>query len=360
MHRLFRLILRHFCLLVLLFPLPMHALTPLPDAETAARETQRLQLDIQLHDVDDDRRRPLEKLTRAALSAVQTDLHTWLAGKLSIDFVGSPETFAAVMKEHGAVGWPENWISGLALLDQDRIIVQVNGPGALATGETIRHELAHVAIHALTSGKATLPRWYHEGVATWLAGEDVSKRLREGLPTTDSRGTLAELDARFRDSHQTVQTAYATAASFVRFALARAGDTRALLILHERMRAGLDFNSAFAATFRMEPEALYELFGAMTDAPEPSFLRLLADNTLWSLASVLALLGLAWRMWRRPKLTAENGPLDLEAIAHAGNLAMRPWTRREFHLPPEPEPEIVEGQPDPHAESVDTPKQADL
>ena len=334
--------------LVLAFAGPASALAPLPDWATAQAATQRLQLDVALHDVDESRRRPLEKLTRQALSAVQSDLQTQLVGELHVDFVGSPEVFAAVMEAHGAFGWPESWISGLALLEQDRVIVQVNGPGALLTGETVRHELAHVAIHALTAGKVSLPRWYHEGVATWLAGEDVAHRLEEGLPQQDSRGTLGQLDRRFRESHQTVQTAYATAAGFVRFALQRGGGPRSLLALHARMRAGLDFSPAFTATFGMNPEAMYALYGALTDAPEPSWLRIFGENSLWPLASVIALFGLAWRWWRRPRLVAEEGPLDLEAIAQAGALALRPWQRPEFSgatLAPPVDPAVMQDPP---------------
>lgn len=319
--------------LLVAFALPAQGLTPLPDAASAEVATRELRLDVVLHDVDEARRRPLEKMTRQALSAVQTDLQTRLVGELHVDFVGSPEVFAEVMKAHDATGWPESWISGLAILEQDRIIVQVNGPGALLTGETVRHELAHVAIHALTAGKTTLPRWYHEGVATWLAGEDVSHRLREGLPELDAHGTLAELNKRFSDSHQTVQTAYATAASFIRFAMKRGGGAPALLDLHTRMRAGLDFGPAFTATFGMAPEAMYEYYGAMTTTPDPPWLKLFAENNLWPFASVLAAMGLLWRVLRRPRLVAEHGPLDLEAIADAGAVALRPWRRRDFQMP---------------------------
>ena len=353
---------RSFALaLAMALALPAYALTPLPDMETAQQATRELRLDVALHEVDEARRRPLEKITRQALSAVQTDLQTRLVGELHVEFVGSPETFASVMTEHGASGWPESWISGLALLDQDRIIVQVNGPGALLTGETVRHELAHVAIHALTAGKVSLPRWYHEGVATWLAGEDVSARLQEGLPELDARGTLAQLNRRFSDSHKTVQTAYATAASFVRFALKRGGGAHALLNLHTRMRAGLEFGPAFTATFGMDPDALYELYGAMTTSPDPSWLKIFSENTLWPVASVLAALGLLWRVWRRPKLVTEQGPLDLEAIAHAGELALRPWRRPGFAIPQAEAPATVPGPAASHAdEVVDTPAAADL
>ena len=363
MARIARYFLNFATLLALLLPLGTHALTPLPEYPAAAVATRQLRLDVVLHDVDEARRRPLEKMTRQALAAVQADLQTQLVGELHADFVGSPGTFADVMTEHGAFGWPESWISGLALLDQDRIIVQVNGPGALLTGETVRHELAHIAIHALTSGKASLPRWYHEGVATWLAGEDVTARLQEGLPELDAHGTLAQLDKRFSDSHKTVQTAYATAASFVRFALKRSGGARALLDLHARMRAGLDFGPAFTATFGMEPEALYQLYGALTATADASWLKLFSENTLWPVASLLAALGLLWRAWRRPRLRAEQGPLDLEAIASAGELAVRPWRRPDFRMPqapPTPAAEPAERPPEAPQEIVDTPADTDL
>ena len=112
--------------LLVAFALPAQGLTPLPDAASAEVATRELRLDVVLHDVDEARRRPLEKMTRQALSAVQTDLQTRLVGELHVDFVGSPEVFAEVMKAHDATGWPESWISGLAILEQDRIVVSCN------------------------------------------------------------------------------------------------------------------------------------------------------------------------------------------------------------------------------------------
>ena len=175
---------------------------------------EALTFDIQLHEVADDRRPALERLTRDAARAAEQDLQMPLAGTLHVDYVGSPESFRRVLDSHGAQGWPENWISGLALLDQDRIIVQVNGAGALHTADTVRHELAHIAMHAV-SGGAWLPRWYHEGVAMYLAGETSLERLREqaGAEAYGELASLADLNRGFgNDNQQAAGRAYAVSA----------------------------------------------------------------------------------------------------------------------------------------------------
>jgi len=291
---------------------------------------------IELHDVDVDRRAPLERLTRSALSDVQQDFQTALSGQLAIDFVGSPESFKEVMVAHGAVGWPEAWIAGLALLDQDRVIVQVNGPGALLTSETIRHELAHIMLHALAKG-ASLPRWYHEGVAMYLAGEATYERLREqsGAAGFGELDSLAQLDRGFNNEHRvSTQRAYAMAAGFVKFAVHQVSDKRALLELHQRMASGLDFSAAFAASFGRHPEDLYAVYAAKVGQSASTWSLLLSDSVLWSMVSLLAVAAMLTSWRNRPRFEADDEPLDLEAIALAGEIAVRPWQQRDFATQP--------------------------
>ncbi len=299
-------------------------------------EPGALRLHVELHEVDADRRKPLEKLTRQALAQVEEDLMTGLSGDLHVDYVGSPEAFKRVMEAHGARGWPENWIAGLALLDQDRIIVEVNGPGALLTSEVVRHELAHIALHAL-SGNVYLPRWYHEGIAMYLAGEATYERLRQqaGASAFGELDSLAQLNRGFGNDNQVAaQRSYAVSAGFVRFAVLRAGDRRAILHLHARMRAGLDFPAAFTATFGMPVESLYSLYGAHIGQHASRWTLLLTDSALWGLVSVLALLAMSMAWRNRARFEADGEPLDLEAIALEGELALRPWKRRDFAQQP--------------------------
>ncbi len=317
---------------------PLHAQTPVAPAALApasfAEQAQGLRQHLTLHDVDPDRLRPLERLTRQAVEQVQQELMTRLSGDLYVEYVGSPEAFKQVTEAHGAPGWPENWIAGLALLDQDRIVVQVNGPGALLTSETVRHELAHVALHAL-SGGAPLPRWYHEGVAMYLSGEATFERLRDqnGAAAFGELDSLHKLNVGFGNDNQVAANrAYAVAAGFVRFAVNRVGDKRAVLFLQARMRGGLDFTNAFTATFGTPPEPLFQIYAAYIGQHASQWSLLVSDAAVWGLISVLALWAML-RAWRnRPKFESEDGdePLDLEAIAAAGRAALRPWRQRDF------------------------------
>jgi hypothetical protein len=305
-------------------------------AEELQPEPGPLHLHVELHDVEPERSKPLEKLARQAVNQVQEDLMTGLSGDLHIDFVGSPAAFKHVIESHGASGWPENWIAGLALLDQDRVVVQVNGPGALLTSEVVRHELAHVALHALSGGTG-LPRWYHEGVAMYLAGETTYERLKEqsGASAFGELDSLAQLNHGFGNENQVAaERAYAVSAGFVRFAVLRAGDRRSILLLHARMRAGLDFPTAYTATFGMSPDSLYSLYGAHIGQHASRWTMLLTDSTLWALVSVLALLAMSMAWKNRARFEPDGEPLDLEAIAAEGELALRPWKRRDFSQQP--------------------------
>ena len=294
-----------------------------------------LRMHVQLHDVEAERRTPLEELSRQALTDVQDRLHTQLSGDLYIDYVGSPRAFDKVMAQHGVKGWSEAWISGMALLERDRVIVQVNGPGALLTSEVVRHEIAHVTLHALSQGR-WLPRWYHEGVSMWLAGEITWERLRDmsGASAFGELDRLQALDDGFTGNQIGVQRAYATAAGFVRFAVHRSQDPASLARLHQRMREGVDFAEAFRTTFGLPPESLFAIYAAQVGQTASKWAVLATDTALWVLVSVLAAMGMLAAFRSRARLLQpdpEDDPLDLEAIAAAGEAAMaRPWRRPGF------------------------------
>jgi hypothetical protein len=294
-----------------------------------------LRMHVQLHDVEAERRPPLEELSRQALTDVQDRLHTKLSGDLYIDYVGSPRAFDQVMAQYGVKGWSEAWISGMALLERDRVIVQVNGPGALLTSEVVRHEIAHVTVHALSQGR-WLPRWYHEGVSMWLAGEVTWERLREmsGAAAFGELDHLQALDDGFTGNQIGVQRAYATAAGFVRFAVHRNQDPASLARLHQRMREGVDFAEAFRTTFGLPPESLFAIYAAQVGQTASKWAVLATDTALWVLVSLLAALGMLAAFRSRARLLQpdpEDDPLDLEAIAAAGEAAMaRPWRRPGF------------------------------
>ena len=67
---------------------------------------------------------------------------------------------------------PPDWGAGLALLDENRIVIK--SPKYLPVNKSFReligHELAHVMLHRAAGGR-WLPRWIHEGLAMYVSGE---------------------------------------------------------------------------------------------------------------------------------------------------------------------------------------------
>jgi hypothetical protein len=72
----------------------------------------------------------------------------------------------------GAGFQPPDWGAGLALLDQNRIVIKSPKylPIQKSFRELIGHELAHLMLHHASGGR-WLPRWLHEGFAMFVSGE---------------------------------------------------------------------------------------------------------------------------------------------------------------------------------------------
>jgi len=280
-----------------------------------------LRFRIHLHDISDARRPPLERLTRRSLRDVEAMLRARLDGTLKVDFVGSDEAFRNVLRAAGARGGSEPWLDGIALLHADHIVVRLGGGGLLRTGETTRHEIAHIAVHALAGGRH-VPRWYHEGVAMLVAGEATLERLQEavGAGAFDQLGSVEHLEQGFRGHRLAVQRAYALAAGFVRFCSRRTGNGESIADLHRRMALGLDFGPAFTATFGLPPNALFGLYTRYVGAAGSRWTQLMSDTVIWSLIGVLSMFAMTLAWVRRPRFSGE--PMDLEAIARAGDEAM--------------------------------------
>lgn len=112
---------------------------------------------------------------------------------------------------------------------------------------TLRHELAHLALHQAVSVR--LPLWFDEGYATWAAGEwDRLDVLDLNLAVV--RGAVPELralDGALRGSAGSADAAYALAASAVT-ELARRNPSGSLEPLLARLTAGEDFDASVLAT----------------------------------------------------------------------------------------------------------------
>ena len=112
---------------------------------------------------------------------------------------------------------------------------------------TLRHELAHLALHQVVKGR--VPLWFDEGYASWAAGEwdrlgvlDLNLAVVRGAVPD-----LRSLDGALRGSASTADAAYALAVSAVT-ELARRNPSGSLAPLLQRLEAGEDFDAAVLAT----------------------------------------------------------------------------------------------------------------
>lgn len=112
---------------------------------------------------------------------------------------------------------------------------------------TLRHELAHLALHQAVKGR--VPLWFDEGYASWAAGEwdrlgvlDLNLAVVRGAVPD-----LRSLDGALRGSATTAGAAYALAVSVVT-ELARRNPSGSLTPLVQRLEAGEDFDAAVLAT----------------------------------------------------------------------------------------------------------------
>jgi hypothetical protein len=141
-------------------------------------------------------------------------------------------------------GRAPHWGVAIALPDTRTILLRADG-GELA--RTLRHELAHLALHQAVSVR--IPLWFDEGYAGWAAGEwDRLGELELNLAVV--RGAipgLRSLDGALRGSASTADAAYALAVSAVT-ELARRNPTGTLDPLLSRLEAGTDFDAAVRAT----------------------------------------------------------------------------------------------------------------
>lgn len=136
------------------------------------------------------------------------------------------------------------WGAGVALPGARTILLRADRDDLYGT---LRHELAHLALHQAVKGR--VPLWFDEGYASWAAGEwDRLGVLDLNLAVV--RGAIPDLrslDGALRGSATTADAAYALAVSVVT-ELARRNPSGSLTPLLQRLEAGEDFEAAVRAT----------------------------------------------------------------------------------------------------------------
>ena len=111
-------------------------------------------------------------------------------------------------------------------------LVLILSPGSLQTGgprywSLLRHEMVHLLIgDAELKAGTRLPRWFQEGVATYISGEmNLSRLLHLGwAQVTGSAPAFEELERNFPKGAGLAEAAYARSFLFIRYLTRRFGD----------------------------------------------------------------------------------------------------------------------------------------
>jgi len=141
-------------------------------------------------------------------------------------------------------GRAPGWGVGLAFPNSRTIVLRADQPDP---SSTLRHELAHMALHSAV--RTRVPLWFDEGYASWAAGEwERIELLHLGVALAGIQPPdLRKLDAMLRGSARTADVAYALATSAV-LELARRNPAGTLDALVSQLEQGADFDSAVLRT----------------------------------------------------------------------------------------------------------------
>lgn len=192
----------------------------------------------------------------------------------------------------------EEWAAGFADFERNVIAVRAGeeGPGRLESlRRTLRHELAHAALHRAAGGAA--PRWLHEGYAQLVAGGwDWRQSWRLRFALMDEEELLRELALDFPRDEERARTAYLLSYTAVQ-QLARGPEGAALGSLFERLREGATIDEAMRDVYAMTLDQ-FEKRWRESVKDRYGWLFLLGRASLFWVVLTLALLLLGWRRWR--------------------------------------------------------------
>lgn len=273
----------------------------------------------------------LERLGRRVAEAA-AERPDWLGlgqvplGPIMVALVPDQATFQAWTR-----GRLPTWGAGMALPRSGVIVVRADGGDALVT---LRHEMAHLALHRRI--QVRVPLWFDEGYAV-LAAQEYGRLAALRLNVAVAAGrvpTLPALDAALRGSEGDATSAYALAASAVA-ELARRHPSREIGPLLERLERGAPFDSAVLAMTGLSVDRFADTWHLATRR-RYNWGIWFAAGGVWVVLALFLGAGAAWRRQldvpRREALNVgwELPPPDDELIT-TEQISPAPLDRPDLH-----------------------------
>ena len=129
---------------------------------------------------------------------------------------------------------------------QDKIFLSLDAHDFFTKEEIAVHEIAHIAVYR-AAGRSRLPRWFEEGIAIYLADQELHTRIQAMAAASFFRSPpdLEEYTRRFPSASGEARLAYATGALFIADLAIHENFEKKMPILFHSLRNGTPFTEAF-------------------------------------------------------------------------------------------------------------------
>jgi len=164
--------------------------------------------------------------------------------RIDVHIVRSQAEFDRLTGSRGST-----WIVGQALVGQGRVVVKPVGPQRLPG--LLAHELTHVMLDlGMGAAGRNLPRWLHEGVAQYAAGEwaRADAQIIAHAALGGELLALDELDPAFEGKQEQVSLAYAQSYTLVVY-LSSLRPALGVAPLLDEIKQGQDVRTALARAY---------------------------------------------------------------------------------------------------------------
>ena len=183
-------------------------------------------------------------------------------------------------------------------------MVLIMTPAAMETGGSsywslLRHEMAHLLLGDAESRHGTrLPRWFQEGIATYVSGEMNLARLMQlgWAQATGATPDFRDLEYTFPSQSSHAGAAYARSYLFIKYISQRFGEDAVAELLSESFQRG-GINRGVVAAFDMNLAELLVGFDQYARVKATWIPVITSTATLWGVITLLFLI-----TWFRKKV----------------------------------------------------------
>lgn len=210
----------------------------------------------------------------------------------------------ACIEAHGLAPAQPDWVAGLASGRAGYMALRAEAEGVGSLPTVFRHELAHLALHAATDGRAS--RWLQEGYAQYASGSwnwQQAWRIRFTLLVRGG-DVLEGLTLGFPRDAEGARLAYLLSYTAVH-ELANLGGERGLATFFRALREGATTDEALREVFGLTLAGFEERWRERVET-RYGWLYLISRASVFWVAVTLLLIWMGWRRRRRDRRRMEE------------------------------------------------------